>query len=174
MKMFDIKYRFVKARIPAYINRELPAYLRRYVARQIDTDVRCRREYQQQRALSQEIEHKLAFLPHPSRQQKQYLWHNIEQAINAPQSSSSKKMMPILGYSVAVVMLVLLMLSPLNSYLADGVVAVPSQPAPVVLVQTATPTVQNEVTMLIATRTSYTVPKRVSLANTPAPISPQS
>lgn len=179
--MFDLKFRFVKARMNAYVNGELSPPLRRYIARQIDQDMRCYREYRRHRTIKENFEHQLAFIPKPTHERVDAMWTNIQHGLTSPAPHHlAPNLFSIVTCGVATFLLVMVFIIPLNwrslGRSLESSILVPSQPAPHQIALMATPTARaSGITIHITQTEDANLPGRINqLANTPNADLPQS
>lgn len=111
-----LRFRYVKARMTAYINGELPQVTRRFIARQIDEDERCYNEYILQRRTKNELERILPTLGRSNEAQLNNIWSNIQAEMNKPSEMrmTAPKHSFQLGYGLVVVAMTLALLLPLT------------------------------------------------------------
>ena len=177
-----LRFRYTKARMTAYLNDELPAQTRRFIARQIDSDSRCYDEYIRQRQTKNELDRTLPSFGRADRQQLSTIWANIQADLAKPLDPNpvtTKRPTYQLGYGVCIVVLVaLLMLVPF-SFDAQTVSAqtAPTQPPIpdlVVTVETKKQATVNPtfVAYLESVETVATIEAETAIKNTPVPDTP--
>jgi anti-sigma factor RsiW len=129
-----LKYRYVKARLAAYLDGELPAKTRRFIARQIDENPLAYQEYIRARQTKQSLERALPSFGKPESGQLNAVWANIQREMQKEERPPrNRRLRPqySFGYGFAVVLIALLMIAPF-AFDAQRVSAssVPSQPSP--------------------------------------------
>jgi anti-sigma factor RsiW len=139
-----LKYRYVKARLAAYLDGELPAKTRRFIARQIDENPLAYREYIRARQTKQVLDDALPSFGKAEAGQLKAVWANIQselQNTEKPMRSRPVRSHFSFGYGLAVAFFALLLISPF-AFDAHRVSAssVPSQPSPEEL-QTTSPAI---------------------------------
>lgn len=166
-----LRYRYVKARMTAYINGELSQPARRYVARQIDSDAHCRAEYTRQQAIKEAVEYKLPAMGRPEKVQLDSMWANIQTQLadnslhEVPANAHAMQPTYSLGYALAVFLCVFGILLPF-SFKVDGSEAIiVEQPVPQTEIEVAVTSVDatQQVDRVVAFA-SWTQP-----GSTPAP-----
>ena len=111
-----LRFRYVKARMTAYISGELPTATRRFIARQIDEDERCYKEYIRQRQTKNELERVLPTLGRSDETQLSNIWANIQTELNRPAETivTVRKHSFQLGYGLVIVAMTIALLVPLS------------------------------------------------------------
>lgn len=163
------KCRYTRARIPALINHELAVNTRRYVARHLDECPHCRAEYEAQQALRQELLRQMPLLGQPGKPALNRIWTNIQAELTSqphPPATAGAVRPPIFMYSLGVVVLALLVVLPLMAAGVAGKAALPTHPAPVVLLNVSTPT-RAAVTLPVPTLIAYVVQTAPGQTDTP-------
>ena len=109
-----LQYRYVKARMTAYLDGELPVKTRRFIARQIDENPLCYQEYIRTKQTRQELERTLPVFGKASTGQLDNLWANIQEELNQPETKTLLQRRPgySLSYGVAMLVLAIIMLAP--------------------------------------------------------------
>lgn len=170
-----LRYRYTKARMTAYLNGQLSVQSRRQIARYIDTDSRCYREYMTHRRIHDELQRQLPVFGAPSPSGLDSIWHGIQDELDQPQTRPRPRRRYAMGYGMAVLLFVLAMTLP--NWLRekfDASTAMPTQPAPL-LVSNKTPAPIDRtgyVMMHHAAALTLTEPGQTEallLQNTPAP-----
>jgi anti-sigma factor RsiW len=129
-----LKYRYVKARLAAYLDGELPTKTRRFIARQIDENPLAYREYIRAKQSKQVLEDALPSFGKPEAGQLNAVWANIQSELQKEETPKQRR--PLLshfsfGYGFALALFTLLLIAPF-AFDAQRVSAstVPSLPAP--------------------------------------------
>lgn len=177
-----LRYRYVKARMTAYLDGELSDKARRFIARQIDENPRCYDDYIRARQSKQDIERHLPTFGQAEANQLDNMWAAIQAEMKQPQ----EKLTPIqplqrpsysLSYGVAVLVLAVILLTPfaLNS---NRLVTEPiaQQPAPeeTALITSEATDAPAMVALISETdvQMQSTRDTQIPLQNTPAPRTP--
>lgn len=130
-----LKYRYVKARLAAYLDGELPANTRRFIAREIDENPLAYREYLRARQTKQALERLLPSFGKPETGQLDAIWANIQGELQQ-ESRPRRPLRPqfSFAYGFAVIVIAMLLLAPLafDTHRASAS-ALPSLPAPEIL-----------------------------------------
>ncbi|MGB7340954.1 MAG: hypothetical protein WBC91_18800 [Phototrophicaceae bacterium] len=109
-----LQYRYVKARMGAYLDGELSPQSRRFIARQIDENTRCYRLYIDSKQTKQELERYLPSMGKPQTGQLESLWLNIQSELHQPQQRTVHRQPKYsLSYGVALLVLAIMLLTPL-------------------------------------------------------------
>jgi hypothetical protein len=114
-----LKCRYTRARIPAFINQELPINARRYVARHLDECPTCRAQHEHQKTLRHTLMAEVPRLGQPTAGTLENVWSRIAADLNAPAAPAPH--LPVLrtvGYGFAAAMVGLALLLPLGSHFA--------------------------------------------------------
>jgi len=82
--MFNFKCRYTRARLNAFINRDLDVTARRLVGQHLDVCDDCQAHYQRLRRSAQELERRLPQLGAPNKPQLNLIWAQIQQEIEQP------------------------------------------------------------------------------------------
>lgn len=163
---------YTRARIPAFINQELPLQTRRYVGRHLDRCPACRAKYEQQKTVKQELVRALPRFGQPDNLALERIWNHIQAELK-PEPPPKRAPISFKSYSMGglVAGLLLILLLPLAG--SAGSMAVPNHPSPQTLALTETPT--NRVADAAPTRIAImaqTAPSKTDapniLDNTPA------
>jgi len=129
-----LRYRYVKNRMTAYLDGELPVKTRRFIARQIDENSLCYREYIRAKQSRQELERSLPVFGKAENGQLDNIWANIQAELNQPESKSAPVMMRprySLSYGVAMLIFAVIMLTPFAIDVSrSGESPVPQHPLP--------------------------------------------
>lgn len=138
-----LRYRYVKNRMTAYLDGDLPVKTRRFIARQIDENPLCYREYIQAKQSRQEIERSLPTFGKAENGQLDTIWANIQAELNQPETGPAPMMMRprySLSYGVAMIIFAIIMLTPyaLDVRRADES-PVPQHPLPEQVVRNTSP-----------------------------------
>lgn len=173
--MWKLKCRYTRAKLPAFVNRELPARTRTHVAQHIDECEDCYRAYVHQRHLAREVMQGLPTFGTPTEPALDRMWTNIEQEMARPAAASWPPRRLSLGYGLAVLALALLLMLPATM---NGVYAQTwtpaSIPAPVVPEQhPVTPGHPEEVmptAIALALETAPGQPETHAARQTPEPL----
>lgn len=181
-----LQYRYVKARMTAYLDGDLTPKARRFIARQIDENPLCYREYISAKQTHQELERILPTLGKADAGQLDAIWANIQsELVQASPEPRQRTLQPQyrLSYSVALLVLGILMLTP---FVIDAgrsqLVPVAQLPAPdeaILQVTSAVATPYPDAQAIAfavqtASETRATVDASIPLQNTPAPQTPRS
>jgi anti-sigma factor RsiW len=129
-----LKYRYVKVHLAAYLDGELPASTRRFIAREIDQNSLAYREYLRAKQTKQELERALPAFGKAEAGQLDAIWANIQGELQKEERPvKARRLRPqfSFAYGMAMVLVVMLILAPL-AFDAHRVNAasVPSQPSP--------------------------------------------
>lgn len=131
-----LRYRYAKARMTAYINGELSVNARRYVARQIDSDPRCRAEFNRQRAIKEAVEYKLPAMGRPEKSQLDSMWANIQTQLvdnsvrDVPANTITMQPTYSLGYVLAIILCLFGVLLPFSFKVEGSEAVMIEQPMP--------------------------------------------
>jgi anti-sigma factor RsiW len=132
-----LKYRYVKARLAAYLDGELADKTRRFIAREIDENPLAYREYIRAKQTKQELERLLPVFAKPEAGQLNAIWANIQSELQKEEKPLRAKPRPqfSFAYGMAMMLVAMLMLAPLafNAQVVNAD-SVPSQPSPEILV----------------------------------------
>jgi len=82
--MFNFKCRYTRARLNAFINRDLDVAARRLVGQHLDVCAACQAQYERQRQSAQELTRELPRLGAPNKPQLNLIWAQIQQQIEQP------------------------------------------------------------------------------------------
>jgi anti-sigma factor RsiW len=82
--MMMLKCRYARARIPAFINQELPINARRYVARHLDECPACRAQFEAQKTLRHTLMAEVPRLGQPTSGALENVWSRIAADLQAP------------------------------------------------------------------------------------------
>lgn len=177
-----LQYRYVKARMTAYLDGDLPVKTRRFIARQIDENPLCYQDYIRAKQTRQELERALPTFGKPESGQLDNLWANIQLELNQPEFVVVQSRQPYgysLSYGVAMLVLAIIMLAPFaidagRSSLLPVSHALPEQVAELAL-SAATPDSEvRAVAIAVNTEVQSSTVSSVPLQNTPAPRTPGS
>lgn len=180
-----LKYRYVKARMTAYLDGELSIRSRRFVARQIDENPLCYREYILAKQSKQELERTLPTFGKADTPQLEKLWANIQAELNQADEVMPKQVMRrpsySLSYSVAVLVLAIILLTPFAIDVSRASISpIPEQPSPEdtvgVTSRAGTPAPDSTAIALAVDTTvqvQTTAQSEIPLQNTPAPRTPR-
>ena len=129
-----LKYRYVKARLAAYLDGELPASTRRFIAREIDENPLAYREYLRAKQSKQELERVLPTFGKAEAGQLDAIWTNIQGELQKEERPAKvRRLRPqfSFAYGIAMMLVAMLILAPF-AFDAQRVSAasVPSQPSP--------------------------------------------
>ncbi|RMG83737.1 MAG: hypothetical protein D6712_12605 [Chloroflexi bacterium] len=171
--MLNLKYRYCKVHMTAYINGELSQAARRRIARYIAEDPACRAEYMRQLDIARELEHRMQCVGRPAVPQLERIWAQVQTNIQTTPAPRTQPRRVRYGLMLLVVLLVLV----LPWTLANRNVApnIPSQPAPEVSLRRGTPEPPHTHTYVnVAFYTMSSTPEHaasisLALQNTPAP-----
>lgn len=133
-----LKCRYARARIPAFINQELPINARRYVARHLDECPACRAQFEAQKTLRQTLMAEVPRLGQPASGALENVWSRIAADLQAPAASHPLRTpfrTAVYGFSAALVGLTMML--PMAAHFAP-VDALPRQPRPAPVVRTDT------------------------------------
>ncbi len=180
-----LKYRYVKARMTAYLDGELSTKSRHFVARQIDENPLCYREYILAKQSKQELERSLPMFGKADRAQLDNLWANIQTELNQPDELATPlrrvhRPSYSLSYGVAALLLAILLLTPFAIDVSRASISpIPEQPSPEETVgvtsRAGTPAPVSTAIALAADTTSHvqtTLQSEIPLQNTPASRTP--
>ncbi len=117
----------------AYVHGELPAHVRRRMARHIHQCADCYPVYRRELALKHELEARLPGFGGSNRPQLAHLWSNIQGELTAPTRTPRVARQSILRHTLVAAILVLGMLLPMTIYGQTLTVSVPTQPAPALI-----------------------------------------
>lgn len=140
-----LRYRYAKARMPAFVNGELPPKSRRFIARLIDDDSRVYQDYIRQRQTKQELERQLPTFGRPDSGQLDALWTTIQTQISSKDTadSVSRSVSPSrypVGYGLAMILCVVALSIPLTfDSTKASASSLPQQPQPEIAVTLTTP-----------------------------------
>ncbi|MEL7433413.1 MAG: hypothetical protein AAFN11_05655 [Chloroflexota bacterium] len=183
MLLTFLRYRYTKARMSAYVNGECTPETRRFIARQIDSDPCCYDEYMRVREIKAQLEAEMPRLGRPEDAQLSAIWANIQsemvQPAPEPVLQARIRLRPrySLGYSVAMLLLAIIMLTP---FAYDGQKSAPSgiaqQPMPEATAAVMTPSADSTTeasAIVVAAQTDPSETRtRPPQFNTPAPRTP--
>jgi anti-sigma factor RsiW len=98
----------------AYLDGELPAKTRRFMARQIDENSLCYQEYIRARQTKQTLERELPIFGPAEQGQLDHIWANIQSELQTKVSSPVvvNRSRYTWGYGLAVIMLAMILLAP--------------------------------------------------------------
>lgn len=171
--MLNLKYRYCKVHMMAYINGELSLAARRRIARYIAEDPACYAEYMRQLDIARELEHRMQCVGRPAMPQLERIWAQVQTNIHAAPVQRPQSRRVRYGLLLLVALLVLI----LPWALANRNVApnIPSQPAPEVSLRRGTPaplhthTYVNVAFYTMSRTPEHRVSVSLALQNTPAP-----
>ena len=86
--MVRFKYRYCKVHIARYVSGDLADPARRRVARYIDENEDCYREYMRHREFAQKLERSLPTFGRPNSQRLEMMWSALQADLQAPQSQT--------------------------------------------------------------------------------------
>jgi anti-sigma factor RsiW len=132
-----LKCRYARARIPAFINQELPVNARRYVARHLDECPACRAQFESQKTLRHTLMAEVPRLGKPTSGTLENVWSRIAADLQAPPPAPTRTPFCTAAYGFAAALFGLGMLLPLAAYFGPTD-ALPRQPRPVPIAQTDT------------------------------------
>lgn len=177
-----LQYRYVKARMMAYLDGDLPVKTRRFIARQIDENPLCYQDYIRAKQTRQELERTLPVFGTAESGQLDNLWANIQAELNQADTATPQVKHPYsysLSYGVAMLVLAIIMLAPFaidagRSGLSPVSHALPEQVAELAL-SAATPDAEvRVVAVAVNTEEQSITVSSIPLQNTPAPRTPGS
>lgn len=176
-----LQFRYVKARLNAYLDGDLPLKTRRFIARQIDENPLAYREYIRLKQTRQELERSLPVFGKADSGQLDALWANIQQELSQPEPIAQRTLRPVhysLSYGVAMLLFVIIILTPFAIDAGrTGLSPVP-QPFPestADLTLASTPDANSRaIALAITTQEQVTGLPEIPLQNTPAPKTPGS
>jgi anti-sigma factor RsiW len=116
-----LKCRYTRARIPAFINQELPINARRYVARHLDECPACRAQFEHQKTLRHTLMAEVPRLGQPTAGTLENVWSRIAADLKEPAPAPTH--LPVLrtvGYGFAAAMVGLALLLPLGSHFSPA------------------------------------------------------
>lgn len=87
--MVRFKYRYCKVHLARYLSGDLADPVRRRVARYIDENEDCYREYMRQREFAHKLESNLPSLGRPNPQRLDLVWSALQADLQTPQSQSA-------------------------------------------------------------------------------------
>ena len=87
--MVRFKYRYCKVHMARYLSGDLADPARRRVARYIDENEDCYREYMRHREFAQKLERSLPTLGRPNAQRLDRMWSALQADLQAPQARTS-------------------------------------------------------------------------------------
>lgn len=184
-----LRYRYAKARMSAYIEGTLPPDTRRFVARQIESNPRCYQEYMRLRQLHEQLKAEIPRFAMPDDTQLDTMWAHIQSEIAISKPVATPRRIALrprfsLGYSVAMLFIVIIMLTPVAHSAAKTVpVPIVERPLPEATEAINTPSAAgiteraaNAKTVEIAAQTTNTHAPHTRLPayNTPEPRTPSS
>lgn len=133
-----LKCRYARARIPAFINQELPINARRYVARHLDECPACRAQFEAQKTLRQTLMAEVPRLGQPTSSALENVWSRIAADLQAPAAPlPTRTPFRTAAYGFAAALFGLGMMLPLAAHFAPAD-AHPRQPRPAPVVRTDT------------------------------------
>jgi hypothetical protein len=145
-----LKCRYARARIPAFINQELPINARRYVARHLDECPACRAQFEAQKTLRQILMAEVPRLGQPTSGALENVWSRIAADLQAPAAPlPTRTPFRTAAYGFAAALFGLGMMLPLAAHFAP-VDAQPRQPRPAPIVHTDTDTDSTSEALLTA------------------------
>ena len=86
--MVRFKYRYCKVHMARYLSGDLADPARRRVARYIDENEDCYREYMRHREFAQKLERSLPTFGQPDSQRLEMMWSSLQEELQAPQSQT--------------------------------------------------------------------------------------
>jgi hypothetical protein len=112
-----LRYRYIKMRMLDYLDGELPAKTRRFIARQIDENPLCYQEYIRARQTKQSIERDLSTFGRAEKRQLELIWANIQIELDSDKNANTPDSTRLnthysWGYGLATVMLAMILLAP--------------------------------------------------------------
>jgi|GEM_PF-645221 len=135
-----LKCRYARARIPAFINQELPINARRYVARHLDECPACRAQFEAQKTLRQTLMAEVPRLGQPASGALANVWSRIAADLQTPTlPAPSPTRFRTAAYGFTTALFALGMMLPLAAHFAPAD-ALPRQPRPAPVVRTDTDT----------------------------------
>jgi anti-sigma factor RsiW len=178
-----LRYRYVKTRMNAYLDGELPLTARRFIARQIDENPLCYRDYIRAKQSKQELERSLPTVGQVQAGQLDNLWATIQAELNQPENSTTRtnpRPSYSLSYGVAMLILAIIMLAPFAIDASRmSVSPVPQHPLPeetaLLTSPASTPDAHPRAIALVvdtAVQVQSTHRSGIPLQNTPAPHTP--
>ncbi|MCS6835174.1 MAG: zf-HC2 domain-containing protein [Anaerolineae bacterium] len=128
--MFNFKCRYTRARLNAFINRDLDLAARRLVGQHLDACDDCQVHYQRLRRSTHELERRLPQLGAPNKPRLNLIWTQIQQEIERPRPQEADE--ESLGWRSWLVLgaLCLAMILPLWWQANNTMLAPLAQPAP--------------------------------------------
>jgi anti-sigma factor RsiW len=177
-----LRYRYVKARMTAYLDGELPTQTRRFIARQIDENPLCYQEYIRSRQAKQALERDLPTFGRAGQSQLDNIWANIQSELKAVDSvgiSRPRRLSYSWAYGFAALMMALILLAPFALDARHlGVSNIPKQPLPEIAATQTSPAQTasvNPTSVAFAqdTEVQSTDDLSAELQNTPVPNKPR-
>jgi anti-sigma factor RsiW len=163
-----LKCRYTRARIPAFINQELPVITRRYVVRHLDECPRCRKDYEQQRTLQQQLQRELPLLGQPEKTSLNRIRSKVlAELMPQPAAPVRVPQRPLYMYGMVVTALAVLLLLPLSAAGSAVRAAVPEHPSPRRGLDISTPSVAAAVTKPTRIAAAYVVQTEPGNTDTP-------
>lgn len=109
-----LRYRYVKARMAAYLDGELPVKTRRFIARQIDENPLCYQEYIRARQTKQTLERELPVFGRAGQKQLDAIWANIQAEMQTRETRPVVTNRPryTWGYGLAAIVFAMILLAP--------------------------------------------------------------
>ncbi|MEO1287730.1 MAG: hypothetical protein AAFV93_08170 [Chloroflexota bacterium] len=179
-----LQYRYVKARMMAYLDGELSLQTRRFIARQIDENPLCYREYISAKQTHQELKQSLPTFGTANDSQLDAIWATIQQEMAQPAPTSQPtRLQPSyrLSYSVALLVLGIILLAPFAIDVSRSQLVPVAQPLPddtlEITLPASTPEADSQmIAFAVETYAQIGVTSRpnIPLQNTPAPQTPRS
>ena len=114
-----LKCRYTRARIPAFINQELPVNARRYVARHLDECPVCRAQYETQKTLRHTLMAEVPRLGQPANGALDMMWSRIATELQTPTLPAPTRTSALrsAAYGFAATLAGLAMMMPLAAHL---------------------------------------------------------
>jgi len=169
-----LRFRYTKTRMTAYLNGQLSTQARHRVARYIDTDQRCYREFIKQRRIHDELQRTLPMFGSHASIGLDRIWQGIQAELTESTPITQPRRRYAVGYGMAVLLFVVAMSLPnwLREQL-DTTSIMPTHPAPMSAFNTTpSPVEQSGEMPHHAVSLSLTEPvhtQTLLLQNTPAP-----
>ncbi|MEM9951190.1 MAG: hypothetical protein AAF846_06315 [Chloroflexota bacterium] len=181
-----LQYRYVKARMMAYLDGELSLQTRRFIARQIDENPLCYREYISAKQTHQELKQSLPTFGTAQDSQLNAIWATIQQEMTQPAPISTPQRTRLqpsyrLSYSVALLVLGIILLAPFAIDVSRSQPVPIAQPLPddtlEITLPASTPEADSQmIAFAVETYAQIGATSRpnIPLQNTPAPQTPRS
>lgn len=117
-------------RMPAYLHGELPAHVRRRMARHIHNCPRCSYVYQRQRDIHQLLDADLPSFGAPVRPQLAAIWAGVQSGIRQPRSYGHRSLQRLMPYSVVVMLFFVMLFLPLALAGQPALLTIPAPALP--------------------------------------------